>query len=193
VPALDPATLQRALEALRGGGVVAGPTETLMGLFADARSAAAVARVAALKGRPAVGAAIAVIAPDAATAFTLGVEITDAAHALAAAHWPGPLTLVMRAAPGLPAALLEGGTIGVRVPGPSPALQLVRAFGAPLTATSANRSGQPPCRDAAELQAVFGADLDLVLPGEPPGGAPSTLVDVTGAEPQVLRVGAIRL
>jgi L-threonylcarbamoyladenylate synthase len=189
---VDPASLARALQALRLGGVVAGPTETLMGLFADARSPEAVARVVQLKGR-APGAAIAVIAPDADAAFALAIDVTDAARALAAAHWPGPLTLVLRAAPGLPGPLLEAGTIGVRVPGPSPALELVRAFGGPLTATSANRSGQPPCRDANELAATFGADLDAILPGEPPGGAPSTLVDVTGAEPRVLRMGAIPL
>jgi len=192
VPPVDPASLERALEALRRGRVVAGPTETLMGLFADARSAEAVARVAQLKGR-APGAAIAVIAPDAASAFALAIDVTDAARDLAAAHWPGPLTLVLRAAPGLPEALLDAGTIGVRVPGPSPALELVRAFGGPLTATSANLTGQPPCRDAQELAATFGADLDAILPGEPPGGAPSTLVDVTGAEPRVLRTGAIPL
>jgi tRNA A37 threonylcarbamoyladenosine synthetase subunit TsaC/SUA5/YrdC len=99
----------------------------------------------------------------------------------------------MRARSGLPPALLKDGTIALRMPGPSPALALVIAFGGPLTATSANLSGQPPLAGEAELRATFGAALAAVVPGTPPGAPPSTIVDVTSPRPMVLRQGAIVL
>jgi len=100
---------------------------------------------------------------------------------------------VLRAAPHLPALVVKDGNVALRVPGPSPALELVRAFGAALTATSANLSGQPPLSNAAELRATFGAALAMIVPGHAPGGAPSTIVDMTGDTPRVLRRGAIVL
>lgn len=182
--------LEACIARLRGGGVVACATETLFGLLADARSDAAVARVIALKQRGPEP--IALIAPDLASVEALAAELSPTARALAARHWPGPLTLVVRARPGLPAPLLRDGTVGVRVPGPSDALTLVRAFGGALTATSCNVSGKPAARSDLEARAYFPGDLDIV-PGVAPGGAPSTLVDVTGATPRVLRQGAVAI
>jgi L-threonylcarbamoyladenylate synthase len=183
--------MREYVEVLRRGGVVACPTETQMGLLADALSGEAVARVVAIKRRPA-GEPIALIAPDLAAAERI-VVLTPAAVALARAHWPGPLTLVALARPELPAPLVLDGKVGVRVPGPSPALDLARAFGGPLTATSANRSGEPATVSAAETIAALGTDVDAVVPGRAPGGPPSTVVDVTVDPPRVIRRGAVDL
>ena len=177
------------LAILRRGGVVACATETLVGLLADALDPDAVDRVARIKGRPA-DEPIALLVPDLAAAERLG-ELSTEARVLAERFWPGPLTLVVRARPGLPAPLVRDGRVGIRVPGPSPALSLVRAFGGALTATSANRSGEPPARTAAEARATLETEVDAIVPADAPGGAPSTVIDTTVTPPVVLRRGAI--
>jgi L-threonylcarbamoyladenylate synthase len=101
--------------------------------------------------------------------------------------------LVLRARAELLEALKRDGTVSVRVPGPSAALDLVRAFGAPLTATSANRAGEPATRNAAEVRAVFGDELGAIVEGESPGGLASTIIDATGSELRVLRAGPVEL
>lgn len=178
------------IELLRAGVVVACPTETQMGLLADALNMDAVARVCAMKRRP-LGEPLPLIAPSLEAAFLLARDVPASARALALRHWPGPLTLVLRAQEGLPAAVLNAGTVAVRVPGPSPAFELVSAFGGPLTATSANLSRQAPLTTEAELRATFGELLAGVVPGTPPGGMPSTIVDATHNRVRVLRQGAI--
>jgi L-threonylcarbamoyladenylate synthase len=189
VSALD---LAPYVALLRRGGVLACPTETLHGLLADALDPRAVARVVALKRRGPEP--IALLVPDLAAAQALADGgLSERAQALATAHWPGPLTLVIKARAGLAEALAPAGTVGVRVPGPSPALALVRAFGGPLTATSCNPSGLPAARDEKEARAYFGDRLDGYVPGSAPGGLASTVVDVSGPEPRVLRPGAIQL
>jgi tRNA threonylcarbamoyl adenosine modification protein (Sua5/YciO/YrdC/YwlC family) len=177
---------------VRAGGVVACPTETLQGLLADALSPQAVARVVALKRRGDEPIALLVPNLDAVQALIEG-ELSEAARNLAKAHWPGPLTLVFKARPGLPTALAPRGTLGVRIPGPSPALDLVRDFGGPLTATSCNPSGQPAARTHAEVLAYFGGQLDASVPADAPGGLPSTVVDATGPSLRVLRQGAVHV
>jgi L-threonylcarbamoyladenylate synthase len=176
---------------LRSGGVVACPTETLQGLLADARSGAAVARVVALKRRGPEP--IALILPSLAALEQVAEAVPERALALARAHWPGPLTLVVRARAGLPAPLVQDGKVGVRVPGPSPALELVRAFGAALTATSANLSGQPAARTTDEVRAYFPSGLGAQVPGDAPGGPPSTVLDASEPTLRLLRRGAISL
>jgi L-threonylcarbamoyladenylate synthase len=108
-------------------------------------------------------------------------------------YWPGALTLVLLARPSVPAALTAGtGTIGVRWPAHAVAVGLVRALGEPVTAPSANPSDAPPPRTAEEVLAYFDGALDLILDGGPtPGGAPSTVLDVTVDPPRVLRHGAV--
>jgi len=175
---------------LRRGGVIACATETLFGLLADAYSEGAVAEVVAIKQRGPE--AIALLAPDLASVELLG-ELDERARVLAARYWPGPLTLVLRARARLPAALVRAGTIGVRIPGASPALDLVRAFGGPLTATSCNPTGLPAARTAEEARAYFGDRLAAVLPDAAPGGLPSTIVDATGDVLRVLRPGAVSI
>ncbi|MCS6798937.1 MAG: L-threonylcarbamoyladenylate synthase [Myxococcota bacterium] len=183
------ALIAQAVEVLRRGGVVACPTETLVGLLVDARDESAVARLCAIKGRP-EATPIALIVPDANWAGRV-IELDEYASALAQRHWPGPLTLVGRARGRWPAPITRQGTVGVRVPGPSPAALLVRAFDGPLTATSANRSGAPPARDEREARAALGDEVDFYVPGASPGGPPSTVLDVTVWPPRLVRAGAV--
>lgn len=174
---------------LRQGGVVGCATETQMGLLADALDADAVARVCALKGRG-DDSPLALLLPGVEALTRVALPADAGALALCARHWPGPLTLLLPARPGLSPRLVKEGRVGVRVPGPSPALQLVRAFGGPLTATSANLSGAPAASTAAQVRAVFGAQLP-VLPADAPGGPPSTIVALEAEGLRVLRAGAI--
>jgi L-threonylcarbamoyladenylate synthase len=176
---------------LRNGGVVACATETLFGLLADARSERAVARVVELKQRGPDP--IALLAPDLASVEALAEPLSARARELAERHWPGPLTLILRARPGLPKAIVRAGTVGVRIPGASPALELVRAFAGPLTATSCNPSGAPAARSDLEARAYFGERVDAIVGGEAAGAAPSTIVDASGDELRVVRRGAIDL
>jgi L-threonylcarbamoyladenylate synthase len=177
---------------LEQGGVVACPTETWLGLLADARNPAAIERVAELKGRPATM-PIALLLPDADALEEVAKPLGEPARALCADHWPGPLTLVVPAKAELNPRLTRDGKVGVRVPGPSPALDLTRAFGHALTATSANLTGQPPLRCVDELPESLAAGVDGTVPGISPGGAPSTFIDTTTAPMTILREGAIEI
>ena len=180
------------VSALREGHVLVCPTETQLGLLADALSESAVARVCALKRRP-QNEPIALLLPDEAALPLVATSVPETALVLARAHWPGPLTLLVPARTSLPAALVRDGKVGVRVPGPSPALDLVRAFGGPLTATSANRSGHPPVASAEEAELEFAGEVAAVIPGNAQQALPSTIVDATGEDLVVLRQGAIAL
>lgn len=185
----DLGTLVRILER---GGVVACPTETWLGLLADARNEAAVEHVAALKGRPA-DMPIALLVPNTQSVREVALPPDAGARALMAAHWPGPLTILLRAKPGLSAWLVRDGKVGVRIPGPSPAADLTRAFGHALTATSANLSGTPPLQSVDELPAALADGVAAAVPGRSPGGPPSTLVDATTRPMTVLRFGAVEI
>jgi L-threonylcarbamoyladenylate synthase len=184
------ADLAALVRVLGRGGVVACPTETWLGLLADALNEKAVERVAELKGRPA-DMPIALLLPDAQAVADVAQAPSAAARALMEAHWPGPLTILLTAKPGLSPRITRGGKLGVRVPGPSPAADLAQAFGGPLTATSANRTGEPSLRSVDELPVALVEGLDGVVPGVSPGGAPSTLIDATTSPMRILRAGAI--
>jgi L-threonylcarbamoyladenylate synthase len=192
-PAAD--VLEVAAAAIRGGGLVVLPTDTLYGLAADPFSRSAVHRVFSLKGRQ-PGQALPLIACDSEqVARTVG-KLSGAARALADRFWPGPLTLLLLA-PDTIAVEATGGTgrIGVRVPNHHVAVALCRVCNRPLTATSANLSGQPPSSDPAVVAgglATVEDQIDVMLDAGPtPGGAPSTVVDVSGAEPRLVRAGAV--
>jgi L-threonylcarbamoyladenylate synthase len=178
------------VKVLEEGGVLACPTETWLGLLADARNDRALERVAELKGRP-PDMPIALLLPDARAVAELAASPSTQARALMEAYWPGPLTILLAARPGLSARLTKDGKVGVRVPGPSPAADLARAFGRPLTATSANLTGEPPLRSAHELPPAMVKGLGGLVPGVSPGGAPSTLIDATTSPMRILRAGAI--
>lgn len=189
---IDLLLLDDAVRAVRAGGVIALPTDTLYGLGADPSQVGAVARLFAIKGRTAER-ALPLIAADAEqVAARLGV-LPRLADRLARRFWPGPLTLLVRA-PAWLAPFVSGGTgkVGVRVPAHAVARALCAACGLPLTATSANVSGAAPSADPDDIERVLGARIDvLVDAGVTPGGAPSTIVDVTGEVPVLVRAGAI--
>ncbi len=185
--------LERALEVLKAGGLIAFPTETFYGLGAAALDASAVKRVFELKGRP-WSKPLLVLVDSVTMAERLAV-VGERARALMARHWPGALTLVLPARPGLPAELTAGtATIGVRLSSHPVATALVTGLAGPLTAPSANPSGAAPPSTVAEVLGSFAGALSLVLDaGATAGGLPSTVVDVTGSTPRVLRQGAVRL
>ena len=188
--AADEAGCVRAAEVIRAGGVVALPTDTFYGLAADVHDEAALARLLALKGRPA-GKPLPVLVADLAAAEALAGGLSEAARRLADRWWPGPLMLVLRAAPGLPEARTGGtGTVGLRVADHSVVAAVLARVGGPITGTSANRAGEAAPRTAEEVEAGLGDGMDLVLDGGgTPGGAPSTVVDCTGGEGRVVRAG----
>ncbi|MCB1548101.1 MAG: threonylcarbamoyl-AMP synthase [Hyphomicrobiaceae bacterium] len=189
----DPEGLCVAAAALKAGGLVAFPTETVYGLGADARDGRAVARIYEAKGRPSFNPLIVHVAADAEVA---GLAVLDArAKALAAAFWPGPLTLVLRRVPQCPVSdLVTCGleTIAVRIPSHPVALALIRAAGVPVAAPSANRSGHVSPTTAAHVAADLGARIDVILDGGASEvGVESTVVDLSGAEPVLLRPGGV--
>ncbi len=150
------------------------------------------ARVFAVKGRPAAR-ALPLIAADAAQVAAHLGRLPPDAERLAARFWPGPLTLLV-AAPRALARDVAGGTgkVGVRVPADAVARAICAAVGRPITATSANVSGDAATADPADVERVFGDRIDLLIDtGRTPGGAPSTIVDATGAGPALVRAGAI--
>jgi L-threonylcarbamoyladenylate synthase len=190
---LSAAALREAARIVQGGGVIAFPTETFYGLGARPFDAHAVQRIFGLKGRPFRTAPILVLIRSRADLETLVAEITPTAERLMEACWPGPLTLVFRAADGVPPVLTAGtGTIGVRLPAQPGIQRLLEAVGEPLTGTSANRSGQPPATTADEVERVLGTEVDAILDGgATPGGLPSTVVDTTVTPPKLIREGRI--
>jgi L-threonylcarbamoyladenylate synthase len=188
----DAGALAAAARALRAGGLVAFPTETFYGLGAAALDPAAARRVFEVKGRPA-SMPLLVLVDSLRMVERVAVDVPTRARELMDRYWPGALTLVLRAAPGVPDAITAGtGTVGVRLPGHAVARALVGALGAPVTAPSANATGTAPPTTAADVLASLGDALDLVLDGGPtPGGAPSTVLDVTVDPPRLIRQGAV--
>jgi L-threonylcarbamoyladenylate synthase len=184
--------LARAVEILRDGGLVAFPTETVYGLGADAENPDALRRLYAVKGRPSEHPVIVHLA-RAAQLDEWGIDVAPAAHALAGACWPGPLTLVVRRAARVPDEVTGGlDTVGLRVPVHPLAHALLDAFGGGLAAPSANRFGRVSPTSADAVRADLGTDVDLVLDGGPSAvGVESTIVDCTADPPRVLRVGGV--
>lgn len=192
VVADDRAGRARAIAVLRAGGVVGLPTDTVYGIGTALAMPGGIERLFALKGRPPERGIVLLLA-DATQAATIGL-FGPAAVALAAAGWPGGLTLVVPIRPGveLPAVLTGGGsTIGLRVPDHAAPRALAAAIG-PFPVTSANRSGEPEGPDGRAVAALFGDGLDLVLDDGPAsGGPPSTVVAAEGITTRILRSGAL--
>ena len=190
----DEAGRAEAIAVLEGGGVVALPTDTVYGIGVALGTPGGVERLFEVKHRP-PDKGIMLLLADATQADTIG-EMGPAAMALAAACWPGGLTVVVPRRPdvALPAALTGGEpTIGLRVPDHDAPRALAHGVG-PLPTTSANVSGLPEARDADEILAQLGDAIDLVIDGGTAHGGPaSTVMDCTGPLPQALRVGAIPL
>ena len=188
--AFSPSDLAPAVDALRAGGVVAFPTDTFYGLAVDPTQPAAVQKIFAIKGRR-QGEALPVIAVSIEDVEQFSGPLAAPEARLAARFWPGPLSILLPAPANVDEAVHGGtGTLAVRVPAHPVARALAGAFGAPITATSANRSGQPPARSAGEL-AWLDASVCVIDAGDAPGGAPSTIVDVRTQPPRLVREGAV--
>ena len=183
---------RRALEILEAGGLVAFPTETVYGLGADGLCTAAVARIYAAKGRPSTNPLILHVS-GLAMARAVVRRFPAQALALAEAFWPGPLTLVLPKGACVPDAVTAGGdTVALRIPAHPAALALIRTFGRPLAAPSANRSEHVSPTTAAHVAEDLGEAVDLILDGGPcERGLESTVLDLSGTEPRVLRPGPL--
>jgi L-threonylcarbamoyladenylate synthase len=189
----SPAQIAEAAAAIRRGEIVAYPTETFYGLAVDGLDPAALDRLFTLKGRDGEKAS-ALLVTDLAMFATLCTEVPIRARELAAAHWPGPLTLALPARPDLPAGIVYQGFVAARMSSHPLAEALVALAGHPITATSANPAGGAPARTAAEVRDHFGLGaFHLLDGGQTPGGAPSTLVRLRGNQVEVLRQGAIEI
>jgi len=183
-------TREQALAVLRAGGLLIYPTDTFYALGGLASSPEAALRVREAKGRPG-GKALPLIVGDLEQAKGLAAIWPPAAERLARRFWPGPLSLVVPARPGLPEPLLGGASsLAVRVPGRGLPRRLALGAG-PLISTSANRSGEPAPVTCREAVASVGSFVDLALDGGPGKDLPSTLVDLTGPEPRLLRAGVV--
>ncbi len=184
--------LREAVSAIETGAVVSLPTETFYGLAVDAFDEDALARVNALKRKPR-GSPILLLLADPSQIGQVAGELPPAFGTMAEMFWPGPLTIVVPARPGLPAAICgRGGGVAVRVPGLALPRSLSGALGRPISGVSANLTGFPACRTAYEVSEMFPEGVEMILDGGPStGGAPSTVLDLTASPPLVLREGAI--
>lgn len=190
----EPAAIGEAAKILQQGGLVAFPTETVYGLGANALDAAAVERIFAAKGRPATNPVIVHVA-DVAAARQLTTGWPSLADRLAAAFWPGPLTLVLPKSDAIPNSVSAGGpTVGLRIPAHPVALALLKAAQVPVAAPSANRSMQISPTTAQHVLSGLRGRVDLILDAGPTtGGLESTVLDLTVTPPRLLRPGLVTL
>jgi len=192
VPAGESGALERAIQVLRRGGVIAFPTDTVYGLGCLVRDGQAIGRLFEIKGRG-VEKAIPVLLGDTSGLPSVADRIPPSAVRLADRFWPGPLTLVVPRKGDLPSVLGPDPTVGVRVPDHEFARVVLRAAG-PMAVTSANPSGGANPLTAEDVRIGLGDGPDLVLDGGPsPGGVPSTVVDCVSVPPRLLRAGPIGL
>jgi L-threonylcarbamoyladenylate synthase len=187
-----PELLHDIVRVLQGDGVIVYPTDTFYGIGGNCYSKEALKKIFKLKKRPR-SKGLPVLVSDLEIAKGMAAEIPPLFFALAAEFWPGPLTLVLKAAPHLPVELVgPKGTIGIRLPD-IPWLQaLIRETGSSLITTSANISGEGEIASPEEVIRLFQGKVDLIVDGGPtPGGKPSTVVDLTGEKPVLVRGGVI--
>ncbi len=190
LPAENPASIQTALELLREGEIVAFPTDTVYGLGANAFYSPGIIKLFEAKGRDA-NKAIAVLIGNIEQIGMLTDQINENAVILAKNFWPGGLTIVLPKKIELPELLSAGNSIGIRMPNHPIALELLQEFG-PIAATSANLSGKTNPQDAHDVLQQLNNRVPLILDGgKCPGGIPSTVIDCSTDEIQILRAGAI--
>lgn len=185
-------SLAEALAVLKGGGLVAYPSDTVYGLGAAASDERAVARAFAVKGRLSEK-ALPLLLADVEDMAPLCTEVPPIAKLLTERFWPGPLTVVLRRSPSFQSPALGGGdSVALRVPDHFFLRQLIRALGEPITGTSANRSGRPSCRTAREVQRQLGNAVDLIIDGGSSRvGRESTIIDITLDHPKIVRGGVL--
>jgi L-threonylcarbamoyladenylate synthase len=190
------ATIQEQLEKgaaiLKNGGVVAFPTDTVYGLGAGISLDEAVARVYRIKGRP-KSQALPLLLADLSQLTEVAISIPASARLLAENFWPGPLTLVLLKSDYVSDIVSGGKTIALRIPAHPIPTALARGVGTPIIGTSANLSGQPSVLTAAEAREQLGDKVDFIIEGECPGGRESTVVDLSGETPVILRRGALSI
>jgi L-threonylcarbamoyladenylate synthase len=184
--------LEKASDTIKGGRVIAYPTETFYGLGVKFDSSAALENLYRIKGRSR-NKALPLIIGERRMLGLIASSITESAEKLIEKFWPGPLTLLLPAKTNISDLITaKTGKIAVRIPGESFALDLARSLGFPITATSANISGMPPAANIDDVIRYFGDAIDLIIDcGKAPGGKPSTIVDVSGVKARILRAGTI--
>ncbi|MEW6001273.1 MAG: L-threonylcarbamoyladenylate synthase [Nitrospirota bacterium] len=184
--------LQKAIDLLKKGGIIAYPAETFYGIGAKFDMEKSLERIYEIKKRPKMK-AMPLIIGDRRLLSVVAASVTDIAIYLMEKFWPGPLTLIFQAKEGL-SKYIAGDTnkVAIRIPGKSFALDLAKIIDFPITATSANLSGMPPAKDARTVMRYFEDDMDLLVDsGLTPGGLPSTIVDVTEVKITIIREGAV--
>lgn len=192
---LDPAApqaIESAVEQLVNGRLVSFPTDTVYALAASLAHEEALDRIFAVKGRPTTK-PLPILLASATDLNRVALDLPSRVVALLGRYWPGPLTVVISAREGMPAAVVgSGGTIAVRVPNHPLALELLQRAGGAVAATSANRSDRPPALDAEAVRRELGDDIDLLLAGGPaPGRSASTVIGFAGDDLAVMREGPI--
>ncbi|HUQ33101.1 MAG TPA: L-threonylcarbamoyladenylate synthase [Pyrinomonadaceae bacterium] len=189
----DDETRARASRIVADGGVIGFRTDTFYGLGADPFNRAAVSRINSLKGRDGVGKPVLVVISDRNEAERFTTDPSTLFNSISERHWPGALTIVVGARPEVPDELTAGSrTIGLRLPDDEKVRVLIRACGGALTATSANLAGEPPARTAEEVATAFHSLLDLIIDGgKATGDKPSTVLDLSGEHPRLIRDGAV--
>jgi len=184
--------VKKCADVLRAGGIAAYPTDTVYGLGADVYNNGAVKKIFIAKQRP-LNLPLPVLIADISQLKELATDIPPLAKKLMAKFWPGALTIVFNKAPAFNSLVLAGsGKVALRMPNHSVTLMLIHEAGHPIVGTSANLHNLPAVLTAAEVRKQLGTELDFILDGGPcPGGIESTIVDVTGDKPSILRKGAI--
>lgn len=184
--------LSAAVQCLKEGGLVAVPTETVYGLSADGLNADAVKKLYDVKGRP-ESKPINLLVPDMETVQRFCQDIPEEAFVLAAAFWPGPLTIILHKRENVPPIVTASGdTVGVRCPSHPLTLSLLKESCIPLATPSANLSGQPSPKNAGQVLAYFEGKIPFIIDGGPCSvGIESTIVDLTGPVPTILRQGGL--
>lgn len=192
ISADHPQVIQHALDVLRNNGLVAFPTDTVYGLAAPVDNPDSINRLYVVKGRNNTK-AIAVLLGELDQLDRVAIDLSISARKVAQHFWPGPLTMIVPRHPSLPDALAPLPTIGVRIPDHPVALALLKKTG-PLAVTSANISGKNNTMTAKQVLCQLTGRIHLVIDGgRTPGGIPSTVIDCTTSEPEVLREGPISL
>jgi L-threonylcarbamoyladenylate synthase len=188
----DAAAIDTAVTALRNGKIIAYLTDTLYALGGDAQSSRAIEKILSLKGRS-VEKALPVIIGEKAMLDLWVDEVPLVAQVLIEQFWPGPLTLIFKASAIVPLILIGNtGKIAIRLPNARLARDISKQLGAPIIATSANRSGEPVASSAEEIAKIFGTEIAVILDSGPPSSKqPSTLLDVTVQPPLLVRAGAV--